>query len=92
MIRVVKKIGEPNHGRWPAAIAAGALKALLRVGPADSGVPVAQEAKRRPTDLAIPDSNPTAFHYHPAIVLIWLKYMYCWKGQKVASHASILRR
>ena len=30
----------------------------------------------------------TAFHYHPNIVLIWLKY--CWKGRKIAaSHPSI---
>ena len=29
----------------------------------------------------------TAFHYHPNVVLIWLKY--CWKGRKIASHPPI---
>ena len=67
-----------------------------------SGAPVAQWVMCWPTDLAIPSSSPArgeifstvnevsvhiAFHYHPRIVLIWLKY--CWKGRKIASHPSI---
>ena len=32
----------------------------------------------------------TAFHYHPPIVLIWLKH--CWKGYKIASHPIHLIR
>ena len=66
------------------------------------GAPVAQWVKRWPTDLAVPSSIPargeifstvngvplhTAFHYHPSIVLIWLKY--CWKGRKITNHPSI---
>ena len=66
------------------------------------GAPVAQWVKRWPTDLAVPGSIlargeifptvngvslHTAFHYHPPIVLIWLKH--CWKGRKIASHPSI---
>ena len=66
------------------------------------GILVAQWVKWWPTDLEVPGSSPTrgeifltingvplhtAFHYHPPIVLLWLKY--CWKGLKVASHPSI---
>ena len=69
---------------------------------ATTGAPVAQWVKRLPTDLAVPGSSTargeifstincdpfhTAFHYHPPVVLIWLKY--CWKGRKIESHPSI---
>ena len=62
------------------------------------GSPSAQWVKHWPTDLAVPGWSPapgeifssavgvslhTAFHYHPPIVLIWLKY--CWKGHKISS-------
>ena len=63
------------------------------------GAPVAHWVKCSPTDLVVPSSSPaqdeifstvnrvplhTAFHYHPPIVLIWLKY--CWKERKIANH------
>ena len=32
----------------------------------------------------------TAFHYHPPIVLIWLKY--CWKGRKITTRPVACRR
>ena len=78
-------------------------KTNFRIGiPTQRGAPVAQWVKRWPTDLAVPSSIPargeifstvdgvplhTAFHYHPSIVLIWLKY--CWKGRKITNHPSI---
>ena len=60
---------------------------------------------RCPTDLAVLSCSPawgeifstvngvslhTVFHYHPSIVLMWLKY--CWKGRKIANHPSIGNR
>ena len=66
------------------------------------GAPADQWVKRWPSNLAVAGSSPagggvlsivngvplhTAFHCHPDIVLIWLKY--CWKGRKIASHPSI---
>ena len=70
----------------------------------NSGAPVAHWLKRWPNDLAVPGSSlppgelfsnvnwiplHIAFHYHPPIVLIWLKYHR--KGRKIASHPAFIQ-